>query len=298
MQNSSNSARVPCNENHGLQTPGAGEPHVASRSRPVPARSQIARCPGTGRGEFMVGKNRATAVGTLVGALRCRTHMPTVVMADHVPNAVEKGMIGFPGQGASAGGDRTSVIRSVTVAGWACWRPGCRSGRAAGSRGRRLMQGTGVAVSPGRGQAASGQQMLIWAVAVRAGRPRGALGKAWRALVLWSRCRLRSTWTRRLPTAAITARQLAVMTWRGRLAVALPWRTAAIRVRRQAVNEISRGWTGWPARPPLAAGAARRAAARAVARTSSVAVTQAACSCWTRPGDCDRKISPAGARPR
>jgi hypothetical protein len=67
---------------------------------------------------------------------------------------------------------------------------------------------------------------------------------------------------------------------------------AAMMARRAAVKEISRGWTGRPARLPFAAGAARRAAARAVARTSSVAATQAACSWVTRPGDCDRKIGP------
>src|SRR5436305_11739038 len=65
-----------------------------------------------------------------------------------------------------------------------------------------------------------------------------------------------------------------------------------IAVRRVAVKEISRGCTGWPARLPLVAGVACWAATRPTARTSSVAVIQAACSCLIRAGDCDRKIGP------
>ena len=82
------------------------------------------------------------------------------------------------------------------------------------------------------------------------------------------------------------------MTGRGQAGGGLAVPDGGDRGARAAVKEISRGWTGWPARPPLQAGAADAAAARAVARTSSVAVTQAACSCWTRPGDCDRNIGP------
>src|ERR1019366_7314560 len=64
------------------------------------------------------------------------------------------------------------------------------------------------------------------------------------------------------------------------------------RARRAAVNEISRGWTTWPARLPLRAGTATAAAARAVARTSSAAVTPAACSWPTRAGERERSIGP------
>jgi hypothetical protein len=85
----------------------------------------------------------------------------------------------------------------------------------------------------------------------------------------------------------------------GRLAVAAPDLVVVIAVRRAAVKEISRGWTGCPARRPLRAGAADRAAARAAARTSSQAVTQAACSWRIRSGQRDRKIGPAdGPAPR
>ena len=55
---------------------------------------------------------------------------------------------------------------------------------------------------------------------------------------------------------------------------------------------ISRGWTRWPARLPFRAGTAIAVAARAVARASSVAVTQAACSWAIRAGDPDRSIGP------
>ncbi len=47
--------------------------------------------------------------------------------------------------------------------------------------------------------------MVIWAAAVRVVMLRGAFGKGWRVFVLWSRCRLRSTWTRRLPMVATVA---------------------------------------------------------------------------------------------
>ena len=63
--------------------------------------------------------------------------------------------------------------------------------------------------------------------------------------------------------------------------------------RRAAVKEISRGWTGSPARRPLRAGAATAAASRAMARASSVEMTQAACSWAIRAGDAERSIGPA-----
>src|SRR5439155_3159784 len=78
----------------------------------------------------------------------------------------------------------------------------------------------------------------------------------------------------------------------GRLAVAAPERTEAMIARRAAVKEISRGCTGCPARRHLRAGTAIAAAARAVARASSTAVTQAACSWVTRAGDAERSIGP------
>ena len=85
----------------------------------------------------------------------------------------------------------------------------------------------------------------------------------------------------------------------GRLAVAAPDLVVVIAARRAAVKEISRGWTGCPARRPLRAGAADRAAARAAARTSSQAVTQAACSWRIMSGVRDRKIGPVeGPAPR
>src|SRR5712691_9861743 len=79
----------------------------------------------------------------------------------------------------------------------------------------------------------------------------------------------------------------------GRLAVAAPDWMLARAARRAAVKEICRGWTGWPARRPLRAGAAWRAAARARARASSVAQIQAACSWAIRAGLSERKIGPA-----
>jgi hypothetical protein len=82
--------------------------------------------------------------------------------------------------------------------------------------------------------------MLIWAVAVRVVMVRGAFGKGWRVLVLWSRWRLRSMVMRRLPMVVMAAFQWVVMVGRGRLAVAWPWRVVAIAVRRVAVKEISR----------------------------------------------------------
>src|ERR1019366_5299875 len=111
------------------------------------------------------------------------------------------------------------------------------------------------------GQAA-GRQIAIVALAVRVGMSRRALSNGWRALVLWSRCRSRSMVVRHRPIPAVTARQAAMMAQRGRLAVAVPLRVAVMAARRAAVNDISRGCTGRPARRPLRAGAACLAAAR------------------------------------
>src|SRR5437867_2165400 len=88
----------------------------------------------------------------------------------------------------------------------------------------------------------------------------------------------------RAPTARGRARQartragLGVIGGAGRLAGAAPGRVVVMIARRAAVNDIWRGWTGWPARLPLPAGTATAAAARATARARPVAVTQAACS--------------------
>ena len=140
---------------------------------------------------------------------------------------------------------------------------------------------------------------MILAGALRVVVPRPAAGNACRALVLWSRCRSRSTMMRRLPRSRRTASRAAAVSAAGRLAVAVPARVAVMAARRAAVKEISRGWTGCPARRPLRAGAADRAAARAAARTSSTAVIQAACSWAIMSGQCDRKIGPVeGPAPR
>src|SRR5690349_9801911 len=142
------------------------------------------------------------------------------------------------------------------------------------------------------GQAVRGWQTLIWAGAVRVTRRGPPAGKPGRALVLRSRCRLRSTVTRCLARPARIRLRLAVISGAGRLAVAAPDRTEAMMARRAAVKEIWRGCTGCPARRPRRAGTATVAAARAVARASSTAVTQAACSWAARAGECDRSIGP------
>src|ERR1700746_2452941 len=98
--------------------------------------------------------------------------------------------------------------------------------------------------------------------------------------------------TRRGARLARALSRYAVIAEAGRLAVAVPARVVVMTARRAAVNEISRGWTGWPARLPLRAGTAIAAAARGAARASSVAVTQAACSCAIRAGEADRSIGP------
>ena len=123
-------------------------------------------------------------------------------------------------------------------------------------------------------------------------------GKACRALVFRSRCRFRSTTVRHLPRARRVSRWRVSVMPTGRLAVAAPDRVLASTARRAAVNEISRGWTGCPARRPLRAGAAWRAAARASARHSSVPHIQAACSAAISAGLAERKIGPWTARRR
>ena len=95
----------------------------------------------------------------------------------------------------------------------------------------------------GLGQAAAGVQTLSWAIVVRVVMARPAAGKAWRGLVLRSRCRWRSMTMRRLPrTRRVSRWKVAVMA-AGRLAVAAPERVLARAARRAAVNEISRGWS-------------------------------------------------------
>lgn len=75
------------------------------------------------------------------------------------PNAVAKCMIGVLGQGAFAGGDRVSVIRSVIAAGRACWRAqlSLRAGGRFHGPGGSCAGGRGVPVRPG-GQVVSGPQ--------------------------------------------------------------------------------------------------------------------------------------------
>ena len=98
------------------------------------------------------------------------------------------------------------------------------------------------------GQAVRGWQMLISAGAVRVARRGPPGGKPGRALVLRSRCRCRSTWTRRRARPARMASRFAAVRAAGRLAVAAPDRTEVMTARRAAVKEISRGCTGCPAR--------------------------------------------------
>src|SRR6266566_209396 len=160
--------------------------------------------------------------------------------------------------------------------------------RRAGGR----LHGPASAAGRGGGQAATGMQTLIWALAVSAGMRGPPAGKPGRALVLRSRWRLRSTSTRRRARLARALSRLAVIAGAGRLAAAAPARVVAMTARRAAVKEISLGWTGWPARLPLRAGTAMAVAARAVARVSSVAVTQAACSWAIRAGEAERSIGP------
>jgi hypothetical protein len=84
----------------------------------------------------------------------------------------------------------------------------------------------------------------------------------------------------------------AVLAWVGRLAVAVPARTVATTVRQATAKDRCRAWTGCPARGPLANGAATAVAERRVARTSPVAIVQAACSESTRSGVAERRIAP------
>src|SRR5437773_11317637 len=83
-------------------------------------------------------------------------------------------------------------------------------------------------------QAAMGPQTVIVAGALRVVMPRPAAGNACQALVLWSRCRSRSTVTRRLPRSCRTASRVAAVSGLGRLAVAAPLRVAVLAARRAA----------------------------------------------------------------
>src|SRR5260370_10366302 len=129
---------------------------------------------------------------------------------------------------------------------------------------RRIQAG----IKDGGGQAA-GMQRLTCAIVVRVLMARPEAGNAWQALVFRWRCRWRSMTIRRLPRARRVSRWRAVAIGAGRLAVAAPDRVLASAARRAAVNEISRGWTFCPARPPLRAGAAFPSALRARARARS-----------------------------
>jgi len=149
-----------------------------------------------------------------------------------------------------------------------------------------------VVTAGGGGQAAAGMQTATCAGAVRVVMARPAAGNAWQVLVFRSRCRWRSMTIRCLPRPRTVSRCRALVIGAGRLAVAAPDRVLARAARRAAVNEISRGWTSCPARRPLRAGTARRAAERARARHSPVPQTQAACSWSTRSGLFERKIGP------
>jgi hypothetical protein len=167
-------------------------------------------------------------------------------------------------------------------------------GRFYGSAG-----GRSSGILAGRAQAAALPQTVIVAGALRVVMPRPAAGNGCRVLVLRSRCRSRSMTMRRLARSRRVSLRRTVVRAAGRLAVAAPFRTLVMAARRAAVKEISLGWTHCPARLPLRAGAAVRAAARAVARTSSAAVTQAACSWAIMSGQRDRKIGPVdGPAPR
>src|ERR1019366_2680295 len=101
-----------------------------------------------------------------------------------------------------------------------------------------------------------GPQTLIWAVAVVVARCGPPGGKPSRALVFRSRCRSRSVSTRRRARPAQMASRVAAVSSAGRLAVAAPDLAEGMTARRAAVNEISRGWTTWPARLPLRAATA------------------------------------------
>ena len=127
--------------------------------------------------------------------------------------------------------------------------PGCRSGVAAGSTGRRVQLGGGGGAGV---QAARGPQTVIAAGALRVVVPRPAAGNACRALVLWSRCRSRSMVTRRLPRSRRAAWRRAAVRAAGRLAVAAPVRMVVMAARRAAVKEISRGCDGLPGAAALA----------------------------------------------
>src|SRR5258708_38513731 len=96
--------------------------------------------------------------------------------------------------------------------------------------------------------------------------PRPALGKAWRALVLRSRCRWRSMTMRRLARARRVSWWKASAMGPGRLAVAVPERMLVRAARRALVEGIWRGWALGPAGGALPGGAAWAVGARAEAR--------------------------------
>src|SRR5258708_9775 len=153
---------------------------------------------------------------------------------------------------------------------------------------RRIQAG----IRDGGGQAA-GMQRLTCAIVVRVLMARPEAGNAWQALVFGWRCRWRSMTIRRLPRARRVSRWRAVAIGAGRLRGAGPDRVLGRAARRAGGKEISPGWAVLPARRPLRAGAAFRAALRARARVSSVPQIQAACSAVTRAGLFERKIGPA-----
>ena len=143
-----------------------------------------------------------------------------------------------------------------------------------------------------RGQAAVVPQTCTWAGAVRVVMPRGACGNGCLDLTLWSRWRCRSVVTR---AVAITARAwwwAAARVGSGSEAVAVPARTVPIRVRRAVVNDRCRAATACPVRGPFRNGGAMAAAERVAARTSSVPMIQAACSCRISSGLAERRIAP------
>src|SRR3954465_10343014 len=198
---------------------------------------------------------------------------------------------------------------------WRAWRgPGCRSGQAAGSTCRRVQApGPGVGRDEAREKQGSGSDRLADAdlggrglggnarAAGREARPglgpavavpvavhvNAAAGQAGQDAAAAPR-------GRRGERPGGTRTRLAVIAGAGRLAVAAPVRVVVMIARRAAVNDIWRGWTGWPARLPLPAGTATAAGARATGRARPVAVTQAACSWAIRAGDWDRSIAPVG----
>src|SRR5260370_22596993 len=101
--------------------------------------------------------------------------------------------------------------------------------------------------------------MPSWAIAVRVVMSRPAPGKAWRVLVLRSRCRLRSMMIRRLPRARRVSWWKVPVMVAGRLAVAVPDRMLASTARRAAGKGVWRGRDLAAAEAPLRGGGAVRA---------------------------------------